>query len=101
MREYMSEKKQCLMAFLAAELDDPNPTNCGKCAVCLGQPLLPEIPSQEIVNQAIQYLRRCDIIIQPRKLWPSEAFPIYRFSGKIQPNLILEFRLRKAGSVRN
>ena len=90
MREYMGEKQQCLMAFLAKELDDPNPTNCGKCAVCLGKPLLPEIPSLEMVNQAIQYLRRCDRIIEPRKRWPSQAFPIYRFSGNIQPNLIAE-----------
>src|SRR4028118_584777 len=90
MREYMGEKKQCLMAFLAAELDDPNPTKCGKCAVCLGESLLPETPSLEIVNQAIQYLRRCDLIIQPRKRWPSEALPTYRFSGNIKPNLIAE-----------
>ncbi|MEG4585977.1 RecQ family ATP-dependent DNA helicase [Microcoleus sp. MOSTC5] len=90
MREYMGENKQCLMAFLAKELDDPNPTKCGKCAVCLGESLLPEIPSLEIVNQAIQYLRRCDIIIEPRKQWPSKAFLIYRYSGNIQPNLRAE-----------
>ncbi|MEG4965552.1 RecQ family ATP-dependent DNA helicase [Microcoleus sp. B6-A1] len=90
MREYMGEKKQCLMAFIAKELDDPNPTKCGKCAVCLGESLLPETPSMEIVNQAIQYLRRCDIIIEPRKQWPSKAFLIYRYSGNIQPNLRAE-----------
>jgi len=90
MREYMGENQQCLMAFLARELDDPNPTNCGKCAVCLGKPLLPETPSLEIVNQAIQYLRRCDRIIEPRKRWPSEALPTYHFSGNIKPNLIAE-----------
>jgi ATP-dependent DNA helicase RecQ len=90
MREYMGEKQQCLMAFLAKELDDPNPTKCGKCAVCLGESLLPETPSLEIVNQAIQYLRRCDIIIEPRKQWPSKAFLIYRYSGNIQPNLRAE-----------
>lgn len=90
MREYMGESKQCLMAFLAAELDDPNPTNCGKCAVCLGKLLLPETPSMEMVNQAIQYLRRCDRPIEPRKKWPPEAFPTYRFSGNIKPNLRAE-----------
>jgi len=90
MREYMGENQQCLMAFLARELDDPNPTNCGKCAVCLGKPLLPETPSLERVNQAIQYLRRCDRIIDPRKRWPSEALPTYHFSGNIKPNLIAE-----------
>ena len=90
MREYMGESKQCLMAFLAAELDDLNPTNCGKCAVCLGKPLLSETPSLEMVNQAIQYLRRCDRPIEPRKRWPPEAFPTYRFSGNIKPDLRAE-----------
>lgn len=90
MREYTSESKKCLMAFLAAELDDPNPTNCGKCAVCLGKSLLPETPSQEMVNRAIQYLRRSDRPIEPRKKWPSQALPTYGFSGNIQPNLRAE-----------
>jgi ATP-dependent DNA helicase RecQ len=91
MREYMGESQECLMAFLATELDDPNPTNCGKCAVCLGKPLLPETASLEMVNRAIQYLRRSELPIEPRKEWSSEAFPIYGFSGKrIQSNLIAE-----------
>lgn len=90
MREYMGEKQQCLMAFLAQELDDPNPAKCGKCAVCLGQSLLPDTPSVEMVNQAIQYLRRCDRIIEPRKRWPTQALPTYGFSGNIKPNLIAE-----------
>ncbi|MCU0542595.1 MAG: RecQ family ATP-dependent DNA helicase [Oscillatoriaceae cyanobacterium Prado104] len=90
MREYMGESQKCLMAFLAAELDDPNPTNCGKCAACLGKPLLPETPSLEMVNRAIQYLQRCDRPIEPRKRWPPEALPNYGFSGNIKPNLIAE-----------
>lgn len=89
MLEYM-QSQQCLMAFLAAELDDPNPTACGKCAVCLGEPLLPETYSIELVNQAIQYLRRSDQIIEPRKQWAAQAFPIYGFSGKIKDNLKAE-----------
>lgn len=86
MRDYM-QSKQCLMTFLATELDEPNPTNCGKCAVCLGQPLLPQTCSLELVNQAIQYLRRSDQIIEPRKMWVSQAFAIYGFSGKIKDDL--------------
>jgi ATP-dependent DNA helicase RecQ len=89
MRDYM-QSKQCLMSFLTTELDEPNPTNCGKCAVCLGKPLLPQTCSLELVNQAIQYLRRSDQIIEPRKMWISQAFPIYGFSGKIKDNLKVE-----------
>ncbi|OCQ93291.1 ATP-dependent DNA helicase RecG [Oscillatoriales cyanobacterium USR001] len=89
MQEYISTQ-QCLMVFLAQELDDPNPTLCGKCAVCLDRPLLPNTSSLERVNQAILYLRRSDQIIEPRKQWPSQAFPTYGFSGNIQANLKAE-----------
>ena len=63
------------MAFLAEALDDPKPSPCGKCAACLGEPLLPETYSSELVKRAIQYLRRTDQVIKPRKRWPSQAFP--------------------------
>ena len=89
MLEYM-QSQQCLMTFLTAELDEPNPTLCGKCAVCLGRPLLPETSEIKLVNQAIQYLRRSDQIIEPRKMWSSQALPIYGFSGKIKDNLRTE-----------
>ena len=89
MREYM-QTQQCLMSFLATELDDQNPTNCGKCAACLGKPLLPETCSFQLVNQAIQFLRRSDQIIEPRKQWASQAFANYRFSGRIKDNLKAE-----------
>lgn len=89
MADYM-QSQQCLMAFLAAELDDPNPEQCGKCAVCLGKPLLPETFSDELVNQAILYLRRSDQIIEPRKQWPPQALLTDRFSGNIKANLRAE-----------
>ena len=89
MREYM-RTQQCLMTFLATELDDLNPTNCGKCAACLGKALLPETCSFELVNKAIQFLRRSDQIIEPRKTWASQAFPNYKFSGRIKDNLKAE-----------
>ncbi|EDX74899.1 ATP-dependent DNA helicase, RecQ family, putative [Coleofasciculus chthonoplastes PCC 7420] len=89
MFDYMNSR-ECLMTFLARELDDPQPTPCGKCAVCLGRPLLPETYSLNRVNQAIQYLRRSDQIIEPRKQWASKALPSYGFSGKIRDNLRAE-----------
>jgi ATP-dependent DNA helicase RecQ len=89
MLAYM-QSQQCLMSFLATELDDPNPTPCGKCAVCLGQPLLPETYSLDLVNQAIQFLRRSDQILELRKTWALQAFPTYGFSGKIKDNLRAE-----------
>jgi len=89
MLEYM-QSQECLMTFLATELDDPQPKACGKCAVCLGRPLLPETYSMELVNKAIQYLRRSDQIIEPRKKWPPQALLNYGFSGNIKNNLQAE-----------
>ncbi|MBD2211706.1 RecQ family ATP-dependent DNA helicase [Nostoc linckia FACHB-104] len=89
MLEYM-QSQQCLMAFLATELDDPNPSACGKCAVCIGKALLPVNYKMELVNQAILYLRRSDQIIYPRKQWPSQALTSYEFSGNIRNDLKAE-----------
>ncbi len=89
MLDYMNSR-ECLMTFLARELDDPQSTPCGKCAVCWGRPLLPETYSLNRVNQAIQYLRRSDQMIEPRKQWASKALPSYGFSGKIRDNLRAE-----------
>lgn len=86
MSAYM-QSQQCLMAFLATELDDANPQNCGKCAVCVGRPLLPVNCSIEMLNQAVLYLRRSQQIIEPRKQWPSQALLSYKFSGNISNNL--------------
>ncbi len=90
MGEYM-ESQECLMAFLARALDDLDPTPCGKCAVCQQQPLLPETYSQFMAVRAIQYLRRNEQVIAPRKQWPpSKALQIYDFSGKINENFQAE-----------
>ncbi|MDB9476488.1 RecQ family ATP-dependent DNA helicase [Dolichospermum circinale] len=89
MLEYM-KSPQCLMAFLATELDDPNPQKCGRCAVCVGTHLLPETVINARVNQANLFLRRSNQILEPRKQWPSQALLTYRFSGNIRTNLRAE-----------
>lgn len=88
MQLYM-ESQQCLMAFLADALDDPNPQPCGKCAVCLGRDLLPTNYSVQTVNDAVQYLLKSDRIIKPRKKWVQEL-ATYGFSGRIKPELVAE-----------
>jgi len=90
MGKYM-ESQECLMAFLARALDDSDPTPCGKCAVCRQQPLLPETYSQSMADRAIQYLRRNEQVIPPRKQWPpSKALQIYDFSGRIKEDFQAE-----------
>lgn len=68
MRIYM-RSQDCLMQFLADELNDPNAEPCGKCVNCTGQ-LLPEDYPEELALAAMQFLDRLENPIQPRRRWP-------------------------------
>ncbi|MEB3175210.1 MAG: RecQ family ATP-dependent DNA helicase [Cyanobacteriota bacterium] len=84
MTEY-ANSNTCLMLFLAQELDDPELAPCGRCASCLGQPLIPITVSLNLVTRATQFLKRQYYPIEPRKRWPSNAMLSYGWRGKIQP----------------
>ncbi len=90
MQTYM-KSESCLMAFLQQELDDPHTVQCGRCAVCIGKPLLPETCSNELINKAALFLRRNEQPIEPRRQWPSgDALSMYGWHGKIPPELKVE-----------
>ncbi|MFH1037199.1 MAG: RecQ family ATP-dependent DNA helicase [PVC group bacterium] len=89
MLEYMKTTR-CLMQFLAQALDDPSPQECGKCANCIGAPLLPESITPEIANQAGLFLRRSHQEISPRKQWKAGALENYGFCGKITDDLMAQ-----------
>ena len=62
----------CLMRFLQQALDDPEPGDCGRCSVCTG--LLPgpgARPGPARVEAARVFARGQDVVIEPRKLWPT------------------------------
>jgi ATP-dependent DNA helicase RecQ len=71
MRRY-ANGRGCLMAFLQEALDDPAPAPCGRCSVCTGDVPRPGTrPSDERLRAARSYLRAADLVVEPRKLWPS------------------------------
>jgi ATP-dependent DNA helicase RecQ len=72
MGDYVNTRN-CLMMFLAEELDDNTTGNCGRCAACLGKPIIPENFSQEKAKEAISFLRRREHIIEPRKKWAASG----------------------------
>ena len=50
------------------------------------QPDLPELPTAPnplVVREAIQFLRRSSLTIEPRLTWPAGGMPIYAVKGKI------------------
>lgn len=62
----------CLMRFLQEALDDPEPSDCGRCSVCTGRLPGPGArPGDERVEAARAFARGQDVIIEPRKLWPT------------------------------
>jgi ATP-dependent DNA helicase RecQ len=60
---------QCLMAYLRAQLDDPDPTPCGRCGNCTGQRPSPRV-SPALAAEAGRFLAGQDLILSPRLQWP-------------------------------
>ena len=63
---------RCLMRALQEELDDPDPSDCGRCAVCAGAryagPLDPAL-----VRAAALLLRSRPIVLETKKMAPDES----------------------------
>jgi ATP-dependent DNA helicase RecQ len=59
----------CRMTFLRQALDDPDPSPCGICDLCLGPALSLQV-DQNLAIQASSFVRRRPIAIEPRKRWP-------------------------------
>ena len=60
---------QCLMAYLRSQLDDPDPTRCGRCTNCTGQRPSPRV-SPALAAEAGRFLAGQDLILRPRLQWP-------------------------------
>jgi ATP-dependent DNA helicase RecQ len=85
----------CLMWFLAEELDDPHRQRCGRCENCLPESKLPTNVNAEVVREANDFLRHRYIKIMPRATFASSgknakaAYENYNFPYK-NPNLKIE-----------
>jgi len=77
----------CLMRYLQIKLDDPNPVNCGRCAVCLGEPVVRTKAEHPMVVEAGRFLRHAELVCKPRKQVESNAFQEYDLIRYIPTNL--------------
>lgn len=80
----------CLMSFLRNALDDPEVEVCGKCSVCLGEPVLREDVDRGLVVEAKRFLRHAEMTFKPKKQVASGAFRQYEFSGNLPSYLQAE-----------
>jgi ATP-dependent DNA helicase RecQ len=62
---------RCLMRALQEELDDPDPRDCGRCAVCAG-PRFADPPDAKLVQAATLHLRSKPLALEVKKMAPDE-----------------------------
>jgi ATP-dependent DNA helicase RecQ len=77
----------CLMAYLRHALDDPEADDCGRCAVCLGEPVVGSDVDRSLVIDAAQYLKHAEMPFKPKKQVAAGAFQKYGFRGNLPPGL--------------
>ncbi len=88
MQAYVGSRT-CLMRFLANALDDEIDEDCGKCAVCVGRPLISADVSPDTLQAAQRFLRRSEMVLEPKKQWPARAFPGYGWQRTRIPDELL------------
>lgn len=88
-QEYINSS-DCLMLFLARSLDDEQAQPCGRCARCLGQPVIPEEFSHRLAVEAALYLKHAELPLECKKQVAGGAFQQYGFSGNLPANLRAE-----------
>ena len=81
------DEQGCLMEFLARALDDPHPQPCGKCASCMGSPVVETSCSLDAVVNAARFVRGSELPLRSRIQVPRGAFLEYGFSGNLPPQL--------------
>lgn len=66
-------KRACLMKFLAVKLDDANPTDCGRCAVCTGHHLQPTDFDPAVFSEAQRFLNHSEFPLRVKKMFPNST----------------------------
>lgn len=81
MLEYV-QTDGCLMEFLRRQLDDPEASPCGRCANCRGAPVVDPSVDPRLRDDALGYLDRTYLPIEPRRRWPPGVeLPLLREFG--------------------
>ncbi|WP_442756693.1 RecQ family ATP-dependent DNA helicase [Methylocystis sp. JAN1] len=88
-QRYIAEEG-CLMEFLAEALDDADPKPCGKCARCLGRPIIDLDFTRKMAISAGLYLRHAELELECNKQVAKGALAEYGLSGNIPAALRAE-----------
>jgi ATP-dependent DNA helicase RecQ len=77
MKAYLSNTR-CLMQFLSDALDDPSGKPCGRCAVCLGRPVIPVETERNTLIDAQRFVKHSEMPLELRKQWDIAALAQYQ-----------------------
>ena len=84
------DEPACLMRFLAEALDDPDPKPCGKCARCVGSPVVDTSISHQTVVAATRFLRQAEMPLTCKRQVATGSFPEYGWTGNLPAALCAE-----------
>ena len=77
------DHRGCLMEFLSRALDDPDPRPCGRCAPCLGRPVVSPSYDRAAAPAAARFLQRSELKLECKRQVPGDAFAEYRLRGNL------------------
>ncbi len=77
------DHRECLMVYLARALDDPEPEPCGKCASCLGRPVVSPEYDRTTAPTAARFLDRSELELVCNRQAPRDAFVEYGLQGNL------------------
>ena len=80
----------CLMVFLTDALGDASPRACGKCAACLGRPVVASSLEDSQTLAAGRFLSQSAIPLCCPVQVPGDAFRVYGFTGRLPRELQAE-----------
>lgn len=83
---YVSEPG-CKMVYLRRALDDVDAVSCGKCASCLGRPVVDVQIDAQLAHRAASFVKQAEMPIQPKTQVAANAFVEYGFHGNLPQNL--------------
>ena len=87
-QEYV-DTDNCFMEYLGRMLDDPAVERCGKCANCMGKPVIATTVEHSLEVEAVRFLRRSELPFEPRARIPKGTLPTYEFpNDRLVPELL-------------
>lgn len=85
-QEYI-DHQECLMECLAEALDDAESQPCGRCAICLGRPILEPTFRRETAVRAARFLRLSELPLVCNKQVARDSFQEYGLRGNLPQDL--------------